>query len=205
MKKISIWKVLVLPSLFFILTPLTLFVTLFTLINISAPPKSTSNLPSNQMAAYKDLKSGVRIYASRPESVPSIDVSIEVSDARAEILKNYFLKYNSPLEKFADQIVTEADKEGIDYRLLPAIAQQESNLCKFIPEGSYNCWGWGIHSESNLGFSSYEEGINIVSEGLKEDYIDKGLTTPEEIMTKYTPASNGSWAEGVSQFMKDLE
>ncbi len=98
----------------------------------------------------------------------------------------------------------ESDKNGIDWRLLVAIAQQESNLCKTIPENSFNCWGWGIHSKGTLKFSSYEEAIKTIARGLKRNYIDRGYTTAEEIMQKYTPLSNGSWAQGVSQFMEEI-
>jgi hypothetical protein len=89
--------------------------------------------------------------------------------------------------------------------LTTAIAQQESNLCKNYPDGTYNCWGWGIHSQGTLGFSSFTEGIELVTKGLKENYIDKGYLTPETIMTKYTPLSNGSWANGVSKFLSEME
>ena len=43
---------------------------------------------------------------------------------------------------------------------------------------------------------------------LKEEYIDKGLKTPEQIMVKYTPPSiktGGSWAKGISSFMFELQ
>jgi hypothetical protein len=205
MNKNKIWELLFLPTLFFILAPLTLAVTIFTLINITPIDKSRGKNPQTEISKFKNLKSGVTIFASRPKSVPSIEVTLEVADARPEILRNYLKKYNSPIVDLADEIVSEADKAGIDYRLIPAIAQQESNLCKFIPDGSYNCWGWGIHSESNLGFSSYEEGIKIVTEGIKKEYIDRGLKTPEQIMTKYTPTSNGSWARGVREFMEEMQ
>ena len=36
---------------------------------------------------------------------------------------------------------------GFDYRLLPAIAMQESTLCRSIPVDSHNCWGWGIYGD----------------------------------------------------------
>ena len=84
-------------------------------------------------------------------------------------------------------------------------SQQESNLCKKIPSGTFNCLGWGVHSKGTLGFSSFEEAIEVVSKGLKENYIDEGLLTPEEIMTKYTPHSDGSWAYGVNLFMNEIE
>jgi hypothetical protein len=82
---------------------------------------------------------------------------------------------------------------------------QESGLCKHIYEGSYNCWGWGIYGNTVTRFSSYEEAIETISRGLKKNYIDKGLTTPEDIMRKYTPPSTGSWAYGVNFFLKIIE
>jgi len=65
--------------------------------------------------------------------------------------------------------------------------------------------GWGITGSGSLGFSSYEDGIETVSKGIKTEYIDKGYTTINEIMSKYTPQSNGSWAEGVNTFMSDMQ
>jgi hypothetical protein len=54
-------------------------------------------------------------------------------------------------------------------------------------------------------FTNYEEAIETVSKGIKENYVDKGLTTPDDIMKKYTPSSNGSWANGVNEFMQDMQ
>jgi hypothetical protein len=82
---------------------------------------------------------------------------------------------------------------------------QESNLCKYIYEDSHNCWGWGIYGNRVTRFDSYDEAIDTISRGMKKYYIDKGLTTPEEIMRKYTPPSDGSWAYGVNTFLKVIE
>jgi len=130
---------------------------------------------------------------------------IIAGDARPILIKNYLDSYHSPLAPFGDVIYETSQRYGLDYRLLVAIAQQESNLCKKIPEGSYNCWGWGIHSRGTLMFSSFPEAIEEVARGLKENYIDMGYVTPEQIMKKYTPLSNGSWAAGVNQFMEEIE
>jgi hypothetical protein len=113
--------------------------------------------------------------------------------------------YGSPLAPYAGLIVQTADKYSVDFRLITAISQQESNICKIIPPGSYNCWGWGIHSKGSLGFTSFQEGIEEVSKGLREEYLDKDFTTIEEIMSKYTPLSNGSWAAGVNKFMSEMQ
>ncbi|NTU46819.1 hypothetical protein HGA88_04285 [Candidatus Roizmanbacteria bacterium] len=126
-------------------------------------------------------------------------------DGRAANLKSFFRKYNSPLYDSADFIVQMADKYQFDYRLLPAIAMQESNLCRVIPNNSYNCWGWGIYGSTVTRFDSYTDAIETVSRGLKQNYIDHGLVTATDIMSKYNPSSNGSWAHGVNTFLDALE
>ncbi len=205
MKTYSFWKSLVFIGLFFLITPITLGTSLFSLFTLAKTETAPSELAKKTANALVEPESGARVFASLPETVPTVSGYASVSDARGELIKQYLEYYDSPLEPYAYFIVEMADEYGLDYRLLTAIAQQESNLCKKIPPLSYNCWGWGIHSEGTLGFRSYEEGIEIVSQGLKEDYVDEGHTTIEEIMAKYTPLSNGSWALGVLKFMGDIE
>ncbi|MDO8609541.1 MAG: hypothetical protein Q7R95_03250, partial [bacterium] len=144
-------------------------------------------------------------YSVVPLVVTGYQAEIQLGDARIANLKTFFRKYNSPLYDVADVIVKASDTNQFDYRLLPAIAMQESNLCKYIPENSFNCWGWGIYGDTVTRFESYEEAINTVSRGIKKNYIDKGLITATTIMEKYTPSSNGSWAHGVNTFLRALE
>ncbi|MCX7996847.1 MAG: hypothetical protein N2691_03800 [Patescibacteria group bacterium] len=129
----------------------------------------------------------------------------EPKDPRIAYLKSFMRKYDSELYEHAPFIVETADKYGIDYRLLPAIAMQESNLCRVIPHGSHNCWGWGIYGGKVTRFESYPQAIEAVTKGLKEYYVDQGLTTPDQIMKKYNPSSNGSWARGVNFFLERIE
>lgn len=196
------WKNLILVAVFFTVTPIVLGISLFSLVSFNKIQPSDSST-YHQKVSYSN--SGIKVFASLPMSIPSIKGEAGAADARPEILKQYLNYYNSPLVPLTDFIVQTADKYLLDFRLITAIAQQESNLCKIIPPGSYNCWGWGIHSEGTLGFHSFEEGIETVSKGLKEEYLNKGLTSIEEIMSKYTPLSNGSWAFGVNKFMSEME
>lgn len=141
-------------------------------------------------------------------TVAGVSIRIEGIDARQDIVAAFLARYTSPLQPydhFAKFIVDTADKYGVDYRLIPAIMMQESNLCKTIPEGSYNCLGFGVHSRGTLEFNSYEESIDRATRELKQNYIDIGLDTPEKIMTKYTPGSNGSWAASVNQWIAEME
>src|SRR3989344_7463255 len=144
-------------------------------------------------------------YSSAPFASGPFNTDIKLSDGRAANLKSFFRKHNSPLYNYADKIVEVSDKYKFDYRLLPAIAMQESTLCRAIPPGSHNCWGWGIYGNNVIRFTSYDEAIDTVANGIKEQYLDKGLTTASKIMAKYTPSSNGSWAHAVNTFLKALE
>jgi len=197
------WKNLFLTAFFFTIAPLALGISLFSLLSLNDISKQQALAP--ELSALESPKSGIRVYASLPNSFPMVSEEVGSSDARAEIIGQYLTNYGSILEPYASLIVDTSDKYSLDFRLITAIAQQESNLCKLMPQKSYNCWGWGIHSEGSLGFTSFEQGIEEVSKGLKEEYIDRGYQTIDEIMTKYTPLSNGSWALGVNQFMIEME
>lgn len=163
----------------------------------------TSSTPV--LSALTAPKYGSRVYAALPDPVGKIEGAANAADARAEIIRQYLLSYGSPLTPYAQEIVDASEKYSLDFRLVVAIAQQESNLCKKIPPDSYNCWGWGVHSKGTLKFASFPEGIETVTRGLREDYFDKGYATPEEIMSKYTPSSPGTWASGVNQFLNEME
>lgn len=203
---LKFWKKTILVLSFFVITPAVIAISLFSIftLNKTATFDQISNYNSNPNL-YLTKKSGIRVYAALPKNSKSISGTPDYSDARVEILRSYLKKYYSPLEPYATLLVSEADKNSLDYRLLTAIAQQESNLCKVIPSKTYNCWGWGIHSRGTLGFESYEDGIRTVSAGIKDNYIDVGYLTVEDIMSKYTPLSNGSWANGVNEFMLEME
>jgi hypothetical protein len=144
-------------------------------------------------------------YAALPTSQNIISGDITENDGRREKIRQFFAKYNSPLEPYAGDVVNAADEYGLDFRLIPAIAMQESGLCKTIPNNSYNCWGFGIYGKTITRFNDYKDGIYTVTKTLATKYKGRGLVTPNEIMTMYTPSSNGSWAFSVNHFMSQLQ
>ncbi len=143
-------------------------------------------------------------YAALPTAQNIFSATISERDGRTERIRDFLQKYNSPLEPFSQDIIDAADAYGLDYRLIPAIAMQESNLCLKIPSDSYNCWGFGIYGGKVHKFSDYKEGIYTVTKTLATKYKNNSLVTPEEIMTIWTPSSNGSWAFSVNHFMDKL-
>jgi hypothetical protein len=136
-------------------------------------------------------------------------IEAKESDRRIIILRDYFRKYNSPLEASAQDFIEAADTYNLDWKLVPAIAGVESTFGKHLPGGtdprytSYNCWGWGVYGTQALHFKSFRHGIFTVSEGLKKDYIDKGYTNPYSMNRKY--AASQTWGTKVSYFLTDIE
>ena len=160
-----------------------------------------------QVKTVNTVNHNFKLYTALPTSEITALENIEPRDARAKIIENFLKDYSSPLSNLSDTFVRVADQYSLDYRFLPAIAMQESNGGKKVINNSHNPFGYGIYGNLVIKFSSWEEAIERVGKALREDYLDKGLSTPGQIMTKYTPpslAKGGSWAIGVSTFMEEL-
>ncbi|PIZ61420.1 hypothetical protein COY20_00355 [Candidatus Shapirobacteria bacterium CG_4_10_14_0_2_um_filter_40_12] len=139
------------------------------------------------------------------EKEAMIKEGLVAKDARLGLIEGYLTKYHSPLLPYSKLILELSDTYNFEYYWILAIAQQESNLCKKIPPNSFNCWGYGIHKKGTLRFGNYELALKSFAEYLKREYFNKGYMTAEEIMKKYCPSSNGSWAYGVNQFIREIE
>lgn len=173
----------------------TLLFSVLMLIYLTTP--QNLNIKSNQY----------RLYQALPQSEIQITTNVTRADGRNLIVENFFKDKKSILSGFADKFVNVADFYHLDFRLLPAIAMQESNGAKKYPANTNNPFGFGIYGSNKVHFDSFEDAIATVGKALREDYLDQGLHTPIEIMAKYTPpslAKGGAWAKGVSQFMEEL-
>lgn len=148
------------------------------------------------------------IFATQPPAPVMMGESYVSKEARPLILRTFLESYRSPLAPYTDFILEISEKYGLDWRLLTAIAGNESLFGRVTPYNSYNAWGWGVHSSGTVRFGSWEEGIERVARSLKEDFIDQGLTTIELLMARYAPVSvqNGyPWADNVRWFMERIE
>lgn len=198
-------KVMAWFTAFAISAPIALISAAIALFAVSKAPISPT---LTQDALPRVLAAQTQYLQAYEPQIPQIDVSLQTGDKRVQVIRKYLSRYNSPLLAYAEEVVTTADKHGVDPYLIVSIAQQESNLCKVIPPDSYNCWGYGIYGDKVTRFKDYSEALDTVIAGIRKNYIDKGLTNPEAIMQKYTPPSvaiGGPWARGVSQFMAELD
>ncbi|HUD19151.1 MAG TPA: hypothetical protein VMR81_01800 [Patescibacteria group bacterium] len=147
------------------------------------------------------------VYADENVSDPAANVmtvQTDKTDPRIPFLQSFLRSYNSPLESDAATFIHEADKNGLDWRLVVAISGVESTFGQSVPPGSYNAWGWGIPTgaDSGVGFSNWKDGIATVSYGLKHNYMDKGEITLDAIGQTY--AASGAWSGHVQYFIDKI-
>jgi len=183
-------------AVFSLLTPLVMVFSLSLLYSSLSQKSSLVASNGNSRVAY----------AALPAASGTLKANIVESDARKTLVREFFKKYKSELLPYASEVVNSADKYGLDYRLIPAIAMQESTGCRNAPKDSHNCWGFGIYGKKVTKFDNYPDAIETITKTLATVYKDKkGLETPEEIVKLYTPSSNGSWQKSVTYFMDQLQ
>ena len=198
----------------FFLIAMAMFIYLFLLIVVGKKEDIDVEEANAQEVVIEDKVEwvdGSRVTTKPDGSVEIVPAEVFMSKEQLDKLNEDKLKAqkielffrvnrnNAPLADYAEKFVEVANKYGLDYRLLPAIATVESGGGKSNFR-SYNAWGWG-----NKSFSSFEEGIEVVGRGLKTGYIDKGRDTVEEIAPVYCPPNYKNWARSVNQFMLEIE
>ena len=116
---------------------------------------------------------------------------LEEQKIKAAKIDAYFGKYDLPAEGYGMDMVVAADKYGLDWRLLPALAKLETtggkHTCK-NPKGINNWFGWG---SCRIGFDSVEESFDVIAMNLTGNnpktesyYKDKSI---EKILEVYNP------------------
>ena len=188
---------LVLLASYFILTPIFIFSLIFYQLFLL---HQHSNVSGKVLGASTQKVK----YEAIPNRSSTTEVKVSASEARVDVLRQFLGRYSSPLEEYSKYIVEVSDRYSLDYRLLPAIAMQESTLCEKAPADSYNCWGFGIYGGKVTRFESFEQAIETIARTLSQNYHAQGLIEPIDIMSRYTPSNTGAWAENVSYVMERI-
>ncbi|KKR31636.1 MAG: hypothetical protein UT63_C0064G0018 [Candidatus Gottesmanbacteria bacterium GW2011_GWC2_39_8] len=191
-------------ALFFLWFTLTNVTLVFSIVYLYIFVNFNKEKPLEAQAKEVLTQNPYQLYTAQPGNKIVTKSLLNTEDARPILVKNFLDKYKSPLSPYSDHIVKVADKVGIDYAFIPAMSMQESGGCKIIPDNSYNCWGYGIYGDKIYRFSSFEEGIEKVSQKVKE-FMDQGLTNPDLLMSRWTPSSPGTWSYAVNKFMIELK
>jgi len=146
------------------------------MVAIALPLAGVSQLPS--LTAIDNLKTENSVIITQEEVARK---------EKALMIDTYFESHGAPLKGRGLKFVLEAEKNDIDWRLLPAIAMREStggiHACKRVPNSVF---GYG---SCKMGFKSIDESIEIVARSLggnnpntARHYSDK---TTLQILKKY--------------------
>jgi hypothetical protein len=104
-----------------------------------------------------------------------------VTDPRLFHLHKFFAAHNSPLKDLAPEFLIAADKNDLDWRLLPSISLVESSAGKFYRNN--NVFGW---DSCHRRFPSVRASIHMVAAqlGTSPRYRDKSVS---QILSIYNP------------------
>lgn len=124
-----------------------------------------------------------------------------------EATNHFESKMNGYLDGYGAYFFNKAYNLGVDPYMSLAIMMHETGCkwtCSYIARNCNNFGGMkGRGCGSYQRFNSKEEGIDAFLSNLKYNYIDKGLTTPESINTKY--AENKAWHITIKRYMEELK
>ncbi len=118
------------------------------------------------------------------QKAPLVEIQDELQKERAEKIDAYFEGRDMPLAGYGLEMVRAAEKNDLDWRLLPAIAVRESSGGK--QACNYNPFGWG---SCKIVFKSWVESIQTVASHLggnnprTADYYE--ATTTEQKLHMY--------------------
>lgn len=125
----------------------------------------------------------------------------------AESIDRYLESKGSPLAGSGAAFLQSGVEHEVDPRLVVAIAGAES-FFGVTTCAAHNAWGWGCPTRP-FQFRSWAEGIETVTVGLREGYLDDGLESIGEIHLRYAPPNatndptglNYGWADNVATFL----
>lgn len=153
-----------------------------------------------------DINAPAKLITASAGTAQILGASVIAGDARSLLLASFLEQHGSPMAPFAEFIVKEADTNGLDFRMVVAIAMCESNLGKRMPKkDEFNAWGIAVYTGQNQGkaFDSWPHAITWVSKYIKTKYYDRGITGLKEIGAIWAPPSvekGYSWTNCVQNF-----
>lgn len=168
---------------------------------------SSFTMINSNLALLGSRGPGETTLATTSEEQVALDIAKKEAALRierAQKIDSYFADRDMPLEGYGEKLVTEAEKNGLDWRLLPAIAIAESTGGKFAC--GKNPFGWG---SCKIKFKSFDAAIETVARNLGGDnpateryYKD---TSTEEKLHHYNGSVIPTYTAKVLKFMDLIE
>ncbi|KKR79362.1 MAG: hypothetical protein UU24_C0010G0006 [Candidatus Nomurabacteria bacterium GW2011_GWA2_40_9] len=189
----------------------------FVVLPIMATSLSFGSIPDNMqtiavspqilLAQKENIEAGGLFSLNKEEDEKAkLEAELDlIRQAKADAIDSYFAKRKAPLEGMGMKMVLEAEKNDLDWRLIPAISIIESTGGKFACKRvTYSFLGWG---SCKINFESNEKAIEIVAWNLggnnpNTDQYYAGKTTTE-ILKKYNSFIS-TYAQKVIKIMNTI-
>ncbi len=155
-----------------------------------AIPMLVVTIPLTGVTTPITLATKTPIVVTEKNSVVTTQEEINRKE-KANLINTFFAKNEAPLEGYGMEFVVAAEKNNIDWRLLPAIAMRETTGGKYScknPKAPNNNFGW---FSCRKGFKSIDQSIQFISmtlggNNLNSKYYHNKMTT-KQILKKYNP------------------
>jgi len=108
--------------------------------------------------------------------------AISRKDPRWILVKQFFLDNGAPAHIYVDDFLIAADRNGLDWRLLPSLSIVESGGGREARNN--NMFGW---DNCRVHFSTLKDGIYRVASMLKNSSPYKKKTSIDQILWTYNP------------------
>lgn len=150
-------------------------------------------LLSGGLAMFAGVVSPVAVSQHQSHHIPLPDYR---EDPRQQALKKFFQKTDCPAQNYSADFIEAADRNELDWRLLPSLSYVESTGGKMARNN--NLFGW---KSGDAQFSSPTEGIHHVGFRLAHSnlYRDKNL---DELLAIYNPGVE--YAQKVKSVMRRI-
>lgn len=125
----------------------------------------------------------------------------QILDLRASKVRALLERYNSPMIGYERIIVEQADRCGGDYRLLTAIAGNESGFGN-VPYRLYNPYGY----LNNVTYSGWEEALTFLSCKISEQHLAPCNNEVACVITRYGGPDTDTdlWIRNINWFISQV-
>jgi hypothetical protein len=128
------------------------------------------------------LAAGLLASSAVADTVSNPVQAISRKDPRWIRIKQFFLINGAPAHIYADDFLIAADRNGLDWRLLPSLSLVESGGGREARNN--NMFGW---DNCKVHFLTLKEGIYRVASMLKNSSIYRRKTSIDQILWAYNP------------------
>jgi len=154
------------------------------------------------LAAFLLAVLGVAITRESIATPISVRTAYAAPGITSEELDRYLRDKGSPIAGQGQALMESGRQRNVDPRLVVAIAGAESTFGTRVC-AEYNAWNWFYKDTTQCSanaFNSWKEGVERVTRGLRQLYLDHGRTTIPKIAEIYTTTERETWIHNVTLF-----